>query len=282
MTGFPVNPPRTPLITADGMPTPEWWRFFLRIQQTIGSGVSSPFDDSALLAGGLARVPGALSPGEGISGGGDMEANVTVALDTASTRNTDHAGVTLTAGAGLTGGGTIEASRAFAVGAGTGITVNADDVALANTAVTPASYGSATSVPSFTVDAQGRLTAASGNTIPALESGTYTPTLTNDLNLDASTAYSCQYLRVGSVVTVSGRLDADATAAGAARVDISLPIASNFANSNECAGAGASEQVAGFSAGIYGDTANDRASMEWIAVDTGNRPIHFHFTYRII
>lgn len=41
-----------------------------------------------------------------------------------------HSGVTLTAGAGLTGGGTIAASRTFAVGAGTGITVNADDVAL--------------------------------------------------------------------------------------------------------------------------------------------------------
>lgn len=40
-----------------------------------------------------------------------------------------HSGVTLTAGAGLTGGGTIAASRSFAVGAGTGITVNADDVA---------------------------------------------------------------------------------------------------------------------------------------------------------
>lgn len=42
----------------------------------------------------------------------------------------DHTSVTLTAGAGLTGGGTIAASRSFAVGAGTGITVNADDVAV--------------------------------------------------------------------------------------------------------------------------------------------------------
>jgi len=53
-----------------------------------------------------------------------------VALDTASTRNTDHASVTLTAGAGLTGGGDITASRTFNIGAGTGITVNADDVAI--------------------------------------------------------------------------------------------------------------------------------------------------------
>lgn len=53
-----------------------------------------------------------------------------VALDTTSTRNTDHSAVVLTAGAGLTGGGDITASRTFAVGAGTGITVNADDIAV--------------------------------------------------------------------------------------------------------------------------------------------------------
>lgn len=41
-----------------------------------------------------------------------------------------HSGVTLTAGAGLTGGGTIAASRTFAVGAGDGIDVAADSVAV--------------------------------------------------------------------------------------------------------------------------------------------------------
>jgi len=43
-----------------------------------------------------------------------------------------HSGVTLTAGDGLTGGGDITTSRSFAVGAGAGITVNSDDVALAS------------------------------------------------------------------------------------------------------------------------------------------------------
>jgi hypothetical protein len=41
----------------------------------------------------------------------------------------DHSGVSITAGAGLTGGGTIAATRDIAVGAGTGITVNANDIA---------------------------------------------------------------------------------------------------------------------------------------------------------
>jgi hypothetical protein len=44
------------------------------------------------------------------------------------------AATTLTAGGGLTGGGDLSANRTFAVGAGTGITVNADDVAIDTTA----------------------------------------------------------------------------------------------------------------------------------------------------
>ena len=42
----------------------------------------------------------------------------------------DHTSVTMTAGNGLTGGGDISSTRTFAVGAGTGVTVNADDIAI--------------------------------------------------------------------------------------------------------------------------------------------------------
>lgn len=45
-------------------------------------------------------------------------------------KHVDHTSVTLTAGAGLTGGGTIAASRTFDVGAGNGISVAADAVAV--------------------------------------------------------------------------------------------------------------------------------------------------------
>jgi hypothetical protein len=115
-----------------------------------------------------------------------------------------------------------------------------------------------------------------------LASGNYTPTLTSVANLDATTAYSCQYLRVGSVVTVSGRLDANPTAAGTTTIGISLPVASNLANANECAGAAFSSEVAGQGAAIFGDSTNDRALMQWVAVDISDRPMFFTFSYRII
>jgi hypothetical protein len=63
-------------------------------------------------------------------------ANVNAVADTA----------TITAGTGLTGGGTLASNTT---------------VSLANTAVSAGSYGNATSVATFTVDAQGRLTNAS-------------------------------------------------------------------------------------------------------------------------
>ncbi len=48
----------------------------------------------------------------------------------------DHTAVDITAGAGLTGGGDISATRTLNVGAGNGITVNANDVALTDAAAT--------------------------------------------------------------------------------------------------------------------------------------------------
>lgn len=114
-------------------------------------------------------------------------------------------------------------------------------------------------------------------------SGTYTPTLTNTLNISASTAYSCQYFRLGSVVTVSGRVDIDPTAASTlTTLSISLPIASNFSAENECGGTAAVRDVAGESAAIYADATNDLALLSFTTSDTSNRAFSFSFTYRVI
>jgi trimeric autotransporter adhesin len=73
--------------------------------------------------------------------------------------------LTITAGTGLSGGGSVSL--------GGSTTLN-----LGNTAVTAGTYGSATNVPQFTVDAQGRLTAASNVTISGtVPSGTSGQTL---------------------------------------------------------------------------------------------------------
>ena len=60
---------------------------------------------------------------------------------------------------------TVDISSDTNLSAGTGLSLTGDSLALANTAVTSGSYGSATKVATFTVDAQGRLTAAGETTV---------------------------------------------------------------------------------------------------------------------
>lgn len=115
------------------------------------------------------------------------------------------------------------------------------------------------------------------------ESGTYTPTLTNVANLTASTAYQCQYMRIGTTVSVSGKVDADPTTTlTATQLGISLPIASNIGAVEDCAGTAFAPAIAGQGAAILGDATNNRAEMNWNAVDVTNQSMYFTFQYQIL
>lgn len=119
--------------------------------------------------------------------------------------------------------------------------------------------------------------------LPVLSSGTYTPTLTNVTNLDGSTAFQCQYMRVGSVVTVSGKVSINPTAATTDTVlGISLPIASNFGAQEDCGGCAFASAIAGQGAAILGDAANNRAQLQYISGDVTDQPMYFTFTYEVI
>lgn len=114
--------------------------------------------------------------------------------------------------------------------------------------------------------------------------GTWTPTLTNVANLDGSTAFQCQYSRVGATVTGSCRFSVDPTAAAGTTTQLgfTLPVASNFGAIEDAAGSCSSSGVAGQSAAVIADTTNDRMEMNWKSGDTTDQPMTCSFSYQVI
>lgn len=111
-------------------------------------------------------------------------------------------------------------------------------------------------------------------------SGTYTPTLTNTTNITSSTAFGSQYMRVGNVVTVSGRVTIDPTATGSITLGVSLPIASTIANTQQCCGTSANAY--GDVIQIIGDATNLRATFTGTVADAGSRLYAYSFTYLVV
>lgn len=56
-TGFPINPPRARLTDTDGYVSQEWYRYFTKIQQAVGSSPSVTWQDGFLLASAPVDLP---------------------------------------------------------------------------------------------------------------------------------------------------------------------------------------------------------------------------------
>jgi hypothetical protein len=119
-----------------------------------------------------------------------------------------------------------------------------------------------------------------------ITSGTYTPTLTNTTNIASSTAYTAMYLRVGSIVLVAGQVDIDPTSGTGvdSELQMTLPVASNFANAYDAAGSGGDPGDSSNTqlASLRADATTDRASMHFIANTSASQLFRFIFLYRII
>ena len=115
-----------------------------------------------------------------------------------------------------------------------------------------------------------------------VDAGVYTPTLNNSTNVAASTAFDAQWLRVGNVVTVGGKFNCDPTSANIqTNLGISLPIASNFAENEDCGGAVGCRTFEG-SGLVFGDPGSNIAGAQFFPTSTNNAAWGFTFTYRII
>lgn len=111
-------------------------------------------------------------------------------------------------------------------------------------------------------------------------SGTYTPTLTNTTNISSSTASVNQWMRVGNVVTVSGRVIIDPTATGLIQLGMSIPVASDFTVVEQVGGTGASNNEFIYA---YADVTNNRVTLQSIIkADVVSAQFHFSFTYLVV
>lgn len=185
--GFEIAPPREPLADSNGFITPSWYRFLVQVQRMTGTGLIESLRDGEYLT----YSPSAVLTNSRTLLAGTALSFVATASD--RTLNLDDTAVVIGAYGSASfipsftvdQQGRLTAASQFALNSdnvtegaanlfftnararaavsnGTGLDYNSGTgvFSLANTAISPTSYGSASQVPTFTVDAQGRLTAA--------------------------------------------------------------------------------------------------------------------------
>lgn len=118
-----------------------------------------------------------------------------------------------------------------------------------------------------------------------IASGTYTPTSGGSASNIASVTFSpCAWMRVGNVVTVSGsiRIQASAAANTFTFQDFTIPIASTLSSLSSLGGSatGASGGVASF-ASMGPDTANNTCQIYFLATSVVAQVFTFSFQYLI-
>lgn len=109
------------------------------------------------------------------------------------------------------------------------------------------------------------------------------PTITNVTNVASSTIQDQQWMRIGSVVNVSGRLTIDPTSASiATEVGVALPIASTTNLFTYVSGVAHSSNSMSLGGGCEADITNNRMAIRYVnTTDVASRTWFYNFTYRI-
>lgn len=113
--------------------------------------------------------------------------------------------------------------------------------------------------------------------------GTYSPSTTNDTNVSSSSGGTCTYMRMGNVVTVgcSPTLTCTTGAGTLTRLNISLPVASNFTATEDLTGTfGSTTTTVNENGIVIADTTSDDAELVFYCNSTSaGRGMKLTFQY---
>lgn len=115
-----------------------------------------------------------------------------------------------------------------------------------------------------------------------MASGVYTPTVTGVSNALSVTAHPSIWIRVGDIVTVTGRADVTANTNSGVTLGVSLPVPSNLGGTYDLSGLANSHNAPRAAGTCVADTANDRATIAYLADNSISNQISYQFSYRIL
>lgn len=116
-------------------------------------------------------------------------------------------------------------------------------------------------------------------------SGEYTATLTSVANVASSSFTRAFFELTNGYVTVFYNVTVTPTAGASTQTDlgISLPIPSNLASGNDLIGSGANAVTgSSFPAVVFGDAANDRATLRFLSPGTSAYGVSGSFSYKVL
>ena len=141
-----------------------------------------------------------------------------------------------------------------------------------------------------TISSTGKITATAAgidvatSALGTCYSSTYTPTRAVDGNISGGTTRLAQYSRVGNLVTVAGQLQVDTSGAGASNFTLTLPVASNLANTFELGGSATAyvTSTTQYPVHIQGHVSGNTADFYFNAAGAATYIISYTYSYLVI